>query len=112
MERKGSPGQRSDEGVAEKYIDAGSLLLGQMLQKILHNQEHIMATLQELKDKVQELQDAVDADQAGDAQVVADLQAEIDRLKADLANGATPEQIAEVVASLESIKGDVSGPNA
>jgi hypothetical protein len=83
-----------------------------LLQHILTNQELIMATLQELTDKVMELQAAVDADQAADAAVIVSLQAEIDRLNGELANGATPEQLAGVIASLEAIKIDVSGPNA
>lgn len=71
-----------------------------------------MASLQELNDKITELQAAVDADQAADAAVIAALQAEIDRLNTELAEGATPAQLADVIAALETIKADVSGPNA
>lgn len=89
-----------------------AFLLGERLERILHNTECIMADIQSLQNKVDELQAAVDADQAADAQVVADLQAEVDRLKGELANGATPEQIQAIVDRLETIKNDVAGTNA
>lgn len=72
-----------------------------------------MATLQDLQDKIVELQAAVDADQAADAAAAAALQAEIDRLAGILASGsaATAADLDAVIASLEVIKTDVAGPN-
>ena len=86
--------------------------LGQDVLRILQNQERMMAAIDDLRTKVAELQATVDADQASDAAVVAALQAEIDRLNGELAAGATGEQLAEIAASLDTIKSDVAGPNA
>ncbi len=81
------------------------------IDQILINQEKIMAAIDDLRLKVSELQATVDADQASDAQVVRDLQAEIDRLNGELAGGASADQVAEIVAALDAIKADVAGPN-
>lgn len=82
-----------------------------LLKRILHNQGWIMSAIDDLRAKVEELQATVDADQAGDAAVVAAMQQEIDRLQGELANGASASDIADVVARLEAIKQDVAGPN-
>lgn len=86
--------------------------LGGDVQRIFHGLEHIMAAIDDLRVKVEELQAAVDADQASDAAVVAAMQAEIDRLNALGTDGATAAEVAEIVSRLEGLIADVSGPNA
>lgn len=86
--------------------------LGKDVQRILNVLEDIMAAIDDLRAEVATLQATVDADQASDAAVVAAMQAEIDRLTGELANGATAAQVAEVVEALRAISADVSGPNA
>jgi hypothetical protein len=71
-----------------------------------------MTKVDDLNAKVDALQAAVDADQASDAKVVADLQAEVDLLKGELANGASPEQLDALATRLDAIAADVAGPNA
>lgn len=91
----------------------GLLFGGPRFQRhVIHLLEEIMASIQELKDQVTELQAAVDADQASDAGVVAALQAQVDALTAQLAGSPSPEQLQEVIDSLKSIQADVAGPNA
>jgi hypothetical protein len=85
--------------------------LGKDISQILRNQEAIMAMLDDLQVKIAELQAAVDADQASDAQVIRDLQDQVDLLTGELAAGATAAQLADVVTALEGIIVDVSGPN-
>lgn len=108
-----------------------------LLHKILRGQESIMASFQELQGKVDQLEQrvaglaqAIDNDQASDAQVVADLgaqnavlqaeknvlQAEIDRLTAE--GAAVPAQIQQSIDRLQGVQdsidkaiADVSGPN-
>jgi len=75
-----------------------------------------MASLQELNDKVTELQAAVDAEQAQiaellatNASVIVDLNTQITALQEQLAGAATPEAIQAVIDGLNSIKADVEG---
>lgn len=73
-----------------------------------------MATLQELQDKVVELQASVDAEQqqiadllAQNAATVAALDEQIAVLTAQLEVAPTPEQIQAVIDSLEAAKADI-----
>jgi len=75
-----------------------------------------MASLQELNDKVTELQAAVDAEQAQiaellatNASVIVDLNTQITALQEQLAGAPTPEAIQAVIDGLNSIKADVEG---
>lgn len=96
----------------EHHIDAGSLALGQILERLYHRLEQIMATLEELNAKIDDLQAAVDADQASDAAVAAALQAEIDRLTGLLAGAVTQADLDGIRDRLAAIQADVSGPNS
>lgn len=76
----------------------------------------IMATLQELNDKVTELQAAVDAEQqqiadllATNASVIVDLNTQITALQAQLEGAATPEALQVILDGLNAIKADVEG---
>lgn len=83
-------------------------LLGKDIQRILTNQEIMMATLQELKDVVAQLRTAVVDDNTADAATVASLQATIDRLTADAANGITPTDVDSLITELTDIKTNIS----
>ena len=88
--------------------------------------DDLNSKITDLSGKVDTLQAAIDADQASDAQVVSDLTAANDALKAtvadleaQLANGITPEQLQASIDSLNAVsakvdaaKTDVAGPNA
>lgn len=65
------------------------------------NQKQTMATLDQVKKAVEDLQATVDTTQAAIAQAISDL-------KAQIANGATPEQLQGVVDSLQAVSSDVS----
>ena len=87
------------------------------LNKILNNQIKIMALIDELKTKitglegqVTELQTTVNEEQTqiaalleSNAQVVTNLNTQIATLTAQVAAGATPEQIQEVINSITTI---------
>jgi DNA-binding protein H-NS len=73
------------------------------LLKILTSQNlEIMATLQELVDKVEALQNAIDAEQAQIAAVIEDLQQTVVDLQAIIDAGVTPEQLDGVIASIDA----------
>lgn len=86
-----------------------------ILKEIINqNQITIIANLQELQDKVAELQASVDAEQAqieqlvnGQTQTIAALEAQIAELQALVDAAPTPEQLQAVVDNLQSIKSDV-----
>lgn len=94
-------------------ITSNTLVILLFIQ-IKHNKT--MATLQELNDKVTELQASVDAEQAQiaallatNAQVIVDLNAQITALQEQLAGAVTPEAIQGVIDGLNAIKADVEG---
>lgn len=66
-----------------------------------------MANIQELTDKVDALQVALDAEQEQIAAAIAALQATIDELKALVADGGTPEQRQALADKLDAIKSDL-----
>lgn len=75
-----------------------------------------MATLQELQDKVAELQVSVDAEQAQIQQLldtqnntIAQLNQQIADLQALVDAAPTPEQLQSVVDGLQAIKTDIEG---
>lgn len=90
--------------------------------QILKTLKTIMGQLEEINEKVSglesqvaQLQVTVDNDQASDAAVVlalnaqnADLQAQIVALNEQIANGATPEQLAEISARLSGVSESIA----
>lgn len=90
------------------------------------NQTTIMALIDDLKTQVSDLkqgqtdlQATVDAEQAQiaalletNAQVVSDLNAQIAVLQAQVANGASPEQLTEVITSLTEMKDSLATTKA
>lgn len=96
--------------------------IAKSLVLILNNQTKIMALIDELKTQVTDLQTqvtdlqtTVDAEQAQiqqlletNAQVVTDLNTQIANLNAQIAAGATPEQLQELSASLTTIKDSIA----
>lgn len=93
-----------------------------ILNKILQNQITIMAAIDELKEKVTgletqvtDLQTTVNAEQeaiaallASNAQVVTDLNTQIATLQAQVAAGASPEQIQEVINGIATISSNIT----
>ena len=96
------------------------------LNQILNNQITIMALIDDLKTQVSdlqtqvtELQTTVDAEQqqiadllATNAQVVTDLNVQIATLQAQVAAGATPEQLQDVINSLTTVKDTIATTKA
>ena len=76
---------------------------------IINQLNTIMATLAELTDKLNELQAALDNEQAQVQSAIDGLTAQIAALNEQIANGASPEQLTEVVAKIEAIKNDLEG---
>lgn len=76
---------------------------------ILNKLNTIMATLAELTDKLNELQTSLDNEQAQVQTAIEGLTAQIAALNEQIANGASPEQLTEVVAQIEAIKSDLEG---
>jgi len=76
---------------------------------IINQLNTIMATLAELTDKLNELQAALDNEQAQVQSAIDGLTAQIAALNEQIANGASPEQLTEVVAKIEAIKADLEG---
>lgn len=79
----------------------------QKLTKMGENLDQLNQKVTELEGKVDTLQTAIDADQASDAQVVAALKDEIATLQGQLANGATPEELAALSSRLQGIAAKV-----
>lgn len=71
------------------------------------NQERIMSKLDELKAAADALQASLDAEQEQMLAALASLQATIDTLNAQLADGATPEQLQEIIDKLNATKSDL-----
>jgi hypothetical protein len=82
--------------------------LGKDVQKLFIQLEKIMSALDDLKAEVATLKQVVADDQTADAATVAALQAQIDTLTGELANGASASQIAEVTAALQDIQAGVT----
>jgi hypothetical protein len=96
------------------------------LETIMSKLDEALAAVADLTTKVDTLQADIDADQAGDALVVRDLQAandaqkvEIQRLTDLLGTTVTDAQLQTVIdgltavsAKVDAAAGDVSGPNA
>jgi hypothetical protein len=79
------------------------------LDRIIKQNTELMATIQELNQKVADLQAAVDTEQQEVSNALAALQAEVQRLT-DIINsgtGATPEQLQTVVDNINGIIEDV-----
>lgn len=84
-------------------------LIAQSLLHLFNRQERIMATLQELTDKLDALQVALDNEQA---QVKAALDAQaalIAELQAQVNDGATPAQLQAIIDRISSIQTDLEG---
>lgn len=81
-----------------------------VLTMLLKQGEITMATLAEVQAKVIDLQDTLDQEQEQKAAADAALLAEIQSLKDIIAagSGPTPEQLDELVASLEAIRVDLA----
>src|ERR1044072_5626269 len=106
----------------EPSSSAGDGQILSALNTIINNQTIIMAAIDDLKTQVgslqtqvTDLQTALDNEQAQiqqlldtNAGVVNDLNAQIATLQQQLANGATPEQIADVAAQLTSISNSLA----
>lgn len=96
-------------------VDTG--LDNEKLNQILQNQTQLMALIDDLKTQVSglqtqvtDLQATIDAEQAQiqqlldtNAQVVTDLNTQIATLQAQVAAGATPAQLQEVINSLTTV---------
>lgn len=98
----------------------------QALKNIINNQSIIMAAIDDLKTQVSnlqtqvtDLQTALDAEQAAiqqlletNAGVVTDLNQQIQVLQEQVANGASAEQINEVVTQLSAISNNIATTKA
>jgi hypothetical protein len=80
-----------------------------ILTRVLRTQEKIMAKIDELNDKVTELQEALDTEQAAVAAAIQALTDEVARLTALIGQGATDEQLQVAIDRLNTIKSDLEG---
>src|SRR5688572_5206428 len=71
--------------------------------------DQIMANIQELTAKVNELQTALDAEQEQIAAAIEALTAEITQLREDVAQGGTVEERQALADRLDSIRADLEG---
>lgn len=94
----------------EHHIDPSSFTLGLTLQRVLHSQGTIMATLTDISTQLDSLQAAVDADRAQDTSTAAALQAEIDRLTALTAGSVTVADLDGIMTRLAAIQASLQGP--
>lgn len=85
-------------------------------QLLLKKQLELMATIQELNDKVDQLQVALDAEQAEiaailtkNSEVIAQLEAVVVTLQDTIANSATPEQLQAVSDKIDAAIADLQG---
>ncbi len=78
------------------------LLTNQKLEIMSEQLDELLGKTELLNKKVTELQAAIDADQAADAEVVAALKAQNEVLEAQIANGSTPEDLTAVKQSIEA----------
>lgn len=80
-----------------------------LLLTLLTNQNKIMATLQELSAKVDELQTALDEEQEQIKTAIDTLTATVDQLRADLAGGGTEAERQAVIDKIDGVITDLKG---
>lgn len=90
-------------------LDCKLEAINKSLTTITNNQNKIMATLQELETKVDELQVALDAEQQSIAEAIAALTQTITDLQALVADGGTVEQRQAIADKLDALKADLEG---
>lgn len=80
-----------------------------LLLTLLNNQTKIMATLQELSAKVDELQTALDNEQEQIKNAIDTLNATVEQLRTDLAGGGTEEERQAVIDKIDTVITDLKG---